>query len=112
VPSRSHLPDPSKLLTAQLLAEAQADPARKWAAAALCTGADPVLFFPPGDHPALEARGVCATCPVRGQCLAYAVLADEPFGIWGGLDHAERHTLRRQLQRRGELPPPADGSAA
>jgi WhiB family redox-sensing transcriptional regulator len=112
MPSHSHEPDASKLLTAHLLVEVRDDPARKWAADALCAGADPALFFPPGDHPALEARDICTICPVRDQCLAYAVVADEPFGIWGGLDRAERHTLRRQLQRRGELPSPATGSAA
>jgi WhiB family transcriptional regulator, redox-sensing transcriptional regulator len=112
MPSRGQKPDTSKLLTADLLAGARDDPARKWAAGALCAGADPAVFFPPGDHPAAEARSICAMCPVRNQCLAYSVLADEPFGVWGGLDRHERHALRRQLQRRGELPPPASGSAA
>ena len=61
-------------------------------------GCDPELFFPPGDDPAIEARHICATCPVRGQCLAYAVTADEPFGIWGGLDPHERQIMRRQIR--------------
>lgn len=112
MPSRGRTPNPSTLLTPQLLAEARTDPARKWAADALCAGADPEMFFPPGDKPGMQARRICASCPVRENCLAYAIIVDEPFGIWGGLDHDERQTLRRQLQRRGELPPPATGSAA
>jgi WhiB family redox-sensing transcriptional regulator len=55
---------------------------------------------------------ICADCSVQDQCLAYSVIAEEPFGIWGGLDHRERHALHRQLQRRGELPPPVADSAA
>ena len=66
------------------------DTARGWTAQALCVGADPEAFFPPGDAPAAEARDICAACPVRGQCLAYAVTADERFGIWGGLDPRQR----------------------
>ena len=99
-------------LSPQLLAEARSDTARTWASQALCVGADPELFFPPGDGPAIEARRICALCPVRGQCLAYAVIADEPSGIWGGLDPRERHNLRRQLQRRDLSASPQTGSAA
>jgi hypothetical protein len=29
-------------------------------------------------------------------CLAYALYADERYGIWGGLDPRERQHLRRQ----------------
>ena len=47
------------------------------------------------------ARAICAACPVRGQCLAYAITADERFGIWGGLDPRQRRTLRRRLERSG-----------
>lgn len=112
MPSHRTTPESAALLTPQLLAQARSDTARTWAARALCVGADPEMFFPPGDGPAIEARHLCAMCPVRGQCLAYAVTADEPFGIWGGLDPHERQKLRRQLQRRE---PPAisrTGSAA
>jgi transcription factor WhiB len=70
------------------------------------------LFFPPKDRPGDEARQLCAACPVQDQCLAYSLIADEPFGIWGGLETDERQALRRHLQRRGELPSPASDSAA
>jgi WhiB family redox-sensing transcriptional regulator len=103
--------DPT-LLNPQLLAGARADPRRKWAARALCAGVDPDVFFPAADGPIGPAQTVCGRCPVCGQCLAYAVIADEPFGIWGGLGPRERQALRRQLQRRGELPPLDSGSVA
>jgi WhiB family redox-sensing transcriptional regulator len=38
--------------------------------------------------------------PVAGMCLAYAITADERFGIWGGLDPEQRRSLRRRLQCR------------
>ena len=50
-----------------------------WRQFAACRSADPELFFPvpaPGPGPGLrqgeEAKAICAGCPVRGQCLAFA----------------------------------------
>ena len=112
MPSPEPTTETAIMLSPQLLAEARSDAARKWTVRALCVGTDPELFFPPGDGPAAEARHICAMCPVSGQCLAYAVTADEPFGIWGGLDPRERQSLRRQLQRREAPASPQAGSAA
>ena len=92
--------------------DARSDTARGWAARALCVGFDPEVFFPPSDDPAAEARDICMACPVRGECLAYAVTADERFGIWGGLDPRQRHALRRRLERRGSSRLPGSGTAA
>jgi WhiB family redox-sensing transcriptional regulator len=78
---------------------------------ALCTTSDPEIFFPPSDNPATEARQIRTQCPVRGQCLAYAIAADEPSGIWGGLDTQERN-LRRRLQRHGTAMTAAAGGTA
>jgi len=100
------------MLSPQLLAEARSDTAREWNVQALCVGADPEIFFPPSDGPAAEARRICAMCPVNGQCLAYAVTAGEPHGIWGGLDPYQRENLRRQIQRRDPPASSRTGSAA
>jgi WhiB family transcriptional regulator, redox-sensing transcriptional regulator len=106
------LSDAARLLSPQLLQDARSDTARGWAVRALCVGFDPEAFFPAGDDAAAEARAICAACPVRGQCLAYAVTADERFGIWGGLDPRQRHTLRRRLERRGSSASSETGTAA
>lgn len=37
-----------------------------------------------------EARAICMMCPVRDECLAYAVGTGETEGIWGGLTPLER----------------------
>jgi WhiB family redox-sensing transcriptional regulator len=39
------------------------------------------------------AKLLCARCPVRGECLAYALRVREPLGIWGGLNESERRDL-------------------
>jgi WhiB family redox-sensing transcriptional regulator len=92
-------PGAAELLSPQLLADAAADTRRRWSVHALCLTSDPEIFFPPGDSPATEARQICGQCPVRRQCLAYAVAAGEPSGIWGGLDPQERRSLRWLLRR-------------
>lgn len=80
-----------------------------WAARARCADVDPEVFFPPGDDPATEARRTCRQCPVRDDCLEYALDAGEQYGIWGGLDPAERRNLRRR-QRAGRTTK-AEGAA-
>lgn len=39
------------------------------------------------------AKAVCRDCPVQGLCLDWA-MANEAFGIWGGMTPAERDRLR------------------
>jgi transcription factor WhiB len=39
------------------------------------------------------AVAACQTCPVQWECGAYALAADEPHGVWGGLTGAERRRL-------------------
>jgi WhiB family redox-sensing transcriptional regulator len=39
---------------------------------------------------------VCRGCEVREQCLEYALINGEKFGIWGGLSERERRRIRRQ----------------
>ncbi len=71
----------------------------EWPSGGLCVGEDPEGFFPSRGDPGTGARQVCASCPVRTECLSYATTADE-FGIWGGLDQQERRNLKRREQRR------------
>jgi WhiB family transcriptional regulator, redox-sensing transcriptional regulator len=71
----------------------------EWHGHGLCAGNDPDDFFPSNGDPGTNARRICAACPVRGDCLDYAIAADE-LGIWGGLDQQERRNLKRKRQRR------------
>jgi WhiB family redox-sensing transcriptional regulator len=65
---------------------------------ARCTQTDPDLFFPEKGSPAPEAKQICRQCPVRPDCLAYALTTpDRLLGIWGGTAEVDRRKLRRHL---------------
>jgi WhiB family redox-sensing transcriptional regulator len=72
-----------------------------WRLEGLCAETDPEAFFPEKGGSTRDAKRVCAGCPVRLECLEYALGNDERFGIWGGLSERERRRVR--LQRRGIL---------
>jgi WhiB family redox-sensing transcriptional regulator len=41
------------------------------------------------------ARELCRSCPIRLQCLEYALENDENLGFWGGMSPRERKGARR-----------------
>lgn len=67
-----------------------------WQERALCAQTDPEAFFPEKGGSTREAKRVCLSCDVRGECLEYALGHDERFGIWGGLSERERRRLKRR----------------
>jgi len=67
-----------------------------WQADALCAQTDPESFFPEKGGSTRDAKRICESCEVAGQCLEYALANDERFGIWGGLSERERRRLRRR----------------
>jgi WhiB family transcriptional regulator, redox-sensing transcriptional regulator len=67
-----------------------------WRMYALCAETDPEAFFPDKGGSTREAKLVCRGCPVRGDCLEYALANEERFGIWGGLSERERRRVRQQ----------------
>lgn len=80
--------------------------AGRWRRRAACSGMGPSLFFPHGEREeaaarqVAEAKGVCATCPVKLHCLTYALHVDPGYGVWGGLTPSERAHLRRSRRLR------------
>ena len=72
-----------------------------WQARALCRGPQAEMFFPQTHAERKEeklqredrAKEICRTCPVRPDCLEYAIRIREPHGIWGGLNEVERKQL-------------------
>ncbi len=76
----------------------EADPARQlWRRDAACQGVSADLFYPEKGGSTREAKAVCHSCPVRLQCLDFALSTGERFGIWGGTSEPERRMLRRAL---------------
>jgi WhiB family redox-sensing transcriptional regulator len=72
-----------------------------WRINAICRDTDPELFFPVGTTgqallQIAKAKGVCCQCPVKVECLDFAMETNQDTGIWGGLSEDERRNLRRQ----------------
>jgi WhiB family transcriptional regulator, redox-sensing transcriptional regulator len=66
-----------------------------WEARAACRDEDPELFFPLTADDTEVAKAVCRRCPVTAQCGEVGM--GHEFGVWGGLDEADRRRLRKQL---------------
>ena len=72
-----------------------------WQSQAACRGRTAGVFFPPSHFERKtakldregRAKAICASCPVRKDCLSYALRIREPLGIWGGLNESERRAL-------------------
>lgn len=71
----------------------------EWMAQGNCREGTPSLFFPSDGVGVEVARRVCATCPVKGPCLEYALENGIDHGVWGGTSERER----RRIQRRRRL---------
>lgn len=70
-----------------------------WMAAGNCADKPPSLFFPSDGVGVEVAKRVCVDCPVRTQCLEYALENRIDHGVWGGTSERER---RRILKARAE----------
>lgn len=70
-----------------------------WHAQAVCgVASGDAEFFPEKggasrSHAAQAAKTTCQGCPVKQQCLDYALEHRVAFGIWGGLSAMERRQL-------------------
>src|SRR6476620_12269428 len=70
----------------------------RWKQHGTCRQTDPELWFADTSRRTkARAASICASCPVRRPCLAWALVFAEEFGVWGGLDAAERLPLQRRL---------------
>lgn len=81
------------------------DASIEWRRDAACKDLDPNLFFPIGvTGPAVDqiaaAKSICNQCPVRAECLEFAITTNQEFGVWGGTTEDERRVLRRQWRAR------------
>lgn len=65
----------------------------EWEDRALCRTVDADIFFAPGATQEYRAKVVCKTCPVRWECLAYALRHRVEHGVWGGLTDRERRKV-------------------
>ena len=76
-----------------------------WKAQAACTPDDAELFWPERGEDADTAKRICSGCPVRRDCLTYALRSNERDGIWGGMSGRERRKLTVAAITNKPLPP-------
>jgi WhiB family transcriptional regulator, redox-sensing transcriptional regulator len=75
-----------------------------WRLQAECRDLDTTIFFPePGtsghDDSVLDAKSICAVCPVNSECLEFAIRTRQDDGVWGGATPEERRSMRRRRRR-------------
>lgn len=70
-----------------------------WRRSAACVGMNPEDFFrAPAEKVSLAAWMVCCGCPVRLDCLEFA-LEHADHGLFGGLSADERSRLQQKRTR-------------
>ena len=76
-----------------------------WAEQAACRSRSTAVFFPPGEDNGTRplsdavyaaARAICGGCPVRVECLAFALETNQSWGCWAGRTPAQLRDLRRR----------------
>lgn len=81
-----------------------------WQDYAACIGYDRKTFFGPDESDPEEspnekherqdhARSVCRKCPVRVECLEYALAYNIRYGVWGGMTDEQRRSEQRKRTR-------------
>ena len=67
-----------------------------WFGVAACRGTDINEFFPDSGVRPMRAMALCWNCPVRLDCLEWAIENHVHWGVWGGLTERERFREKRR----------------
>lgn len=73
-------------------------PDTSWMSHGNCAHRDPAMFFPSDGVGVEIARRACEGCPVKVQCLEYAISERIDHGVWGGCSERERRRIIRSRQ--------------
>ena len=68
-----------------------------------CQTTDPEIWYSDvttGVHDFRTAKKFCLTCPVKNECLEYAIVANETHGIWGGQTYKERRKIALRIKHK------------
>lgn len=68
-----------------------------WQDDALCAQVAGDMFFPEQGGSAASAMAICAACPVRAQCLQFALDNHITEGIFGGMPPIKRRKYRQAV---------------
>ena len=77
--------------------EPEYDAEHEWMLSARCRQLPPGTFFPSDGIGVEVAQRECQQCPVRLECLEYALENRIDHGVWGGTSERQR---RRILKKR------------
>jgi WhiB family redox-sensing transcriptional regulator len=75
-----------------------------WLTQGKCRDMDSAIFFPSDGIGVQAAQRICAECPVKAQCLEYALADHVDHGVWGGTSERERRRILRH-RRMSRLQP-------
>lgn len=50
-------------------------------------------------YPPPAAKAVCNRCPVRADCLEFALATNQGYGVWGGMSSYERGLISKPKPR-------------
>ncbi|MDR2985871.1 MAG: WhiB family transcriptional regulator [Nocardiopsaceae bacterium] len=75
-----------------------------WRSRGACLSVDPELFFPlssvgPAARQLSRAKLVCTQCPVRAECLDFALATRQVHGVWGGTSEDERRRILVRIDK-------------
>lgn len=105
----SAAPDPAAAALAELAELLGTGEPEEWIGQARCGDSRDDVHYPTGAEESPQyirqvaaAKQECARCPVRTECLTYALEQGEDHGIWGGTTPAERRALLRRRSRRDQ----------
>ncbi len=72
--------------------------AENWRDKAYCKTVETQIdFYSDDKHEIKLAKGMCKKCTVAHECLTFAVINQERFGIWGGFTSRERNKITRSI---------------
>ncbi len=67
-----------------------------WMVRAVCRTRTPDDWYPERKQDALKPLQLCHSCPVKVECLLYALRHNEVHGIWGGATALQRAAMQRR----------------
>lgn len=76
----------------------QVNMAEDWRNKAYCKSVSTQIdFYSEDKHTIKLAKSMCKQCVVAHECLAFAVINQEKYGVWGGFTPRERNKITRSI---------------
>lgn len=71
----------------------------EWMQYGLCKGHTNIFFPARGQNKKFKlAKKICESCPVKKQCLDFALENEEMHGVWGATSERTRRVMRRNIR--------------